>query len=93
MRALIGPCLGAVLLLVAAGCAPSRPCQVIPMQIEIARYTRDQLQTQVDEKKADVARSKDNLELARTRLEQMQQEKADLEKEVADSAAAPGRKQ
>jgi hypothetical protein len=78
-----------------AGCAHPRPCLVIPKQIELATYARDQVRTQVDAKTAEVSRSKENLDMARTRLTQMEQEKAELEKtlaqQAADSAAA-GRK-
>ncbi len=96
MRIRIGPYLGVALLALSWGCAPSRPCQVIPKQLELARYNRDQVRVQLDQKAADVARAKESLDLAQTRLQQMVDEQAELEKAVAqqaaDSAAAARRK-
>lgn len=96
MRMRIGPLAGAALILLAGGCAGPRLCQVIPMQIQMASYDRDQMQSLVDAKQAEVNRTKENLDLARTRLDQMKQERDDLRRavgsEAADSAAARGKK-
>jgi septal ring factor EnvC (AmiA/AmiB activator) len=81
-----------VLGMVLAGCGTPPPCQIIPKQIELARYQRDQQNAQLELKKTEVATSQKNLELSRDRLKAMEQEKDDLEKALrqssADSAAA-----
>ena len=82
MRMRIGPLAGAALILLAGGCAGPRLCQVIPMQIQMASYDRDQMQSLVDAKQAEVNRTKENLDLARTRLDQMKQERDDLRRAV-----------
>jgi len=93
MRSRIGPWLGAASFLLLAGCASQpRPCVIIPMQLKMAAYDRDQIKAQVDAKMSEVKRTKENLDLATTRLQQMEQERDDLLKTVqqqaADSAAA-----
>jgi hypothetical protein len=96
MKFRIGAYAATALLVLAAGCASQQACQVIPKQLELARFERDQVKAMVDAKQADVARYQDSMELAKTRLSQMEQEKADLEKTLAqqkaDSIAAAGRK-
>ena len=97
MRTRIGPMLGAALLvLLAAGCASTKPCMVIPRQLELAQHERDTMKQLVDAQQAEVNRSKENLDLAKTRLQQMEQERDELQKAIvqqaADSAAARGKK-
>ena len=92
MRSWTGPVLGTVLLVLVAGCARTRPCTIIPVQLELARHDRDRIKDQVEAKQAAVKTSRDNLDLARARLQQMEEQRADLEKalasEKADSAAS-----
>ena len=96
MRTWFGPVAGAALLLLGCGCASTRPCMIIPMQLSMARFDRDQEKDLVDAKQAEVNRAKENLDLARTRLQQLQQERDELQKTVdqqaADSASARGKK-
>ena len=92
MRSRIGPWLGAALCLLVLGCGPApKPCLIIPMQLQMARYDRDQIKTQVDAKMTEVKRSQENLDLAKTRLTQMEEERDELMKivqqQAADSAA------
>jgi hypothetical protein len=95
MRFRIGAILAAALALSVGGCAKPRPCTIIPMQLDLVRFEAGQLQKQVDAKVAEVASLKSNIDIARTRLTELEQEAADLQKVVdaakADSAAA-GRK-
>jgi hypothetical protein len=77
----------AALLLLGAGCARTRPCLIIPMQLDLARHDRDELRSMVDSKQSEVNRTKENLDLSVTRLQQMQQEQDDLKKAIAQQAA------
>ena len=70
-----------------AGCGTPPPCQIIPKQLELVRYQRDQQRQQLEQKKTEVATSQKNLDLSRDRLQQMEQEKSDLEKALGQSAA------
>lgn len=87
--------LAAALALTAGGCARPRPCTIIPMQLELVRYESDQIEKQVTGKAAEVKSLQSNIDMARTRLVQLEQEAGDLEKVIeamkADSSAA-GRK-
>jgi hypothetical protein len=93
MKHWIVPVLGLVLM---AGCAPSRPCLIIPMQLELARTERDQLRTEVETKATEIKRLSDAMNLSSKRVEQLRQERDDLlqllKQQAADSAAAAGRK-
>jgi hypothetical protein len=95
MRLRNGAVLVAALALVVGGCAKPRPCVIIPRQLELARYEADQLDKLVTAKAGEVSSLQGNLDMANTRLAQLQQESADLDKVIAaakaDSAAA-GRK-
>jgi hypothetical protein len=65
------------------------------MQLELVRYESDQIEKEAAAKAAEVASLQSNVDMARTRLAQQQQEASDLEKMIeagkADSSAA-GRK-
>jgi hypothetical protein len=93
MKYWIVPVLGLALL---GGCAGSKPCTVIPMQLELARNDRDALRTQVEGKATEIKRLSESLDMSSKRLEQLRQERDELlrviEQQTADSAAAAGRK-
>jgi hypothetical protein len=95
MRFHNGVVLAAVLALTAGGCAKPRPCTIIPMQLELVRFESEQLEKQVTTKVAEVSSLRSNIDIARTRLSQLEQEAVDLEKVIeaakADSVAK-GRK-
>jgi septal ring factor EnvC (AmiA/AmiB activator) len=95
MRFYNGAVLAAALALTVGGCAKPRPCTIIPMQLELVRYDSEQIEKQVTAKVSEVASLQSNIDMARTRLSQLEQETADLEKVIeaakADSSAA-GRK-
>ncbi len=95
MRLRMGAALGAALVLVVGGCAKPRPCTIIPMQLELVRFDTEQLEEQVATKVAEVNSLRSNLEIATTRMAQMEQEATDLEKaigEIEGDAGAAGRK-
>ena len=96
MRTWIGPALGAALLVLVGGCASTKPCQIIPRQLEMAQFDRDQQKQLVDAKQSEVNRAKENLDLAKTRLQQLAAERDELQKtltqQTADSVAARGKK-
>jgi hypothetical protein len=90
-----GAVLAAVLVLTVGGCAKPRPCLIIPRQLEMARYESDQLDKQVAAKAEVVTSLQGNVDMARTRLAQLEQEAADLEKVLAEAkadSATSGRK-
>jgi predicted nucleic acid-binding Zn-ribbon protein len=66
------------------------------MQLELVRYESDQIEKQVTAKAAEVASLQSNIDMARTRLVQQEQEAGDLEKKIAaakaDSSAARRKK-
>lgn len=96
MRFLYCAVLVAALALMVGGCAKPRPCTIIPMQLELVRYESDQIEKQVTAKAAEVASLQSNIDMARTRLVQQEQEAGDLEKKIAaakaDSSAARRKK-
>ena len=84
--------LGAPLLLpflILAGCAGSRPCMVIPAQIELARDVRDAARAELEAKKADHQRWVHNVEQSRMKIERLTEERDDLRKQVGDTESLP----
>jgi hypothetical protein len=77
--------LGALLL--GAGCAASgsKPCMIIPAQIELARDVRDEAQGSLEEKQADFARTKSNVEQTKLHMARLVEERDQLRKEVGGS--------
>lgn len=73
--------LGGLALLVGyggIGCAQSRPCMIIPAQLELAKSRRDKAKEAYDARLEDVTRALNSLEASRTRLENMQAERQEL---------------
>lgn len=85
-----------VAVAVVAGCAGSRPCMIIPMQLELAETERNQVREQVTNKETEIKRYQDGVDKAVARVEQLRQERDELqgllEQQAADSVAAAGRK-
>jgi len=79
MRRGLGLALGAALALAVGGCSGSRPCLVIPMQLRLAQDTVDEIQKQVAAKQADIDRATNSLEMAESRLRQLEEEQAQLD--------------
>ena len=50
------------------GCAQSRPCMIIPAQLELAKSRRDKVKAAYEGRLEDVTRSLNNLEASRSRL-------------------------
>lgn len=85
MRSWSGPVLGAAIVaMTLTGCAGTRPCPIIPMQLELARAGRDQILEQVERKETEVQRSDDNLRQTTTRLAQMEEELSELRRVLED---------
>jgi septal ring factor EnvC (AmiA/AmiB activator) len=85
----------AALAAVAVGCAKPRPCTIIPMQLDLVRYDAKQVEKQVTAKEGEVSSLQANVDMARTRLTQLEQEEAELNKAIAAAradSAAKGRK-
>lgn len=78
-----GRWLAAFVLLGMSGCAAgTKPCMVIPAQVELAADVRDAARGKVDEKKAEYQRMKLNMEQSQTRLARLTEERDQLKKEV-----------
>lgn len=67
-----------LLLLSVSGCAQTRPCMIIPAQIELAKSKRDQIKAEFERKLDDAERARNNMEVTRSRLERMQEERDQL---------------
>ncbi len=87
MRTLLAPMVGVALVLAAGGCASTRPCLIIPAQIQLAQEELKQARTDAEAKQAEVTRSKENLDISITRLRQMEEERDTLQKTLAAQAA------
>lgn len=76
--------LGAVALLFGAGCASSgsKPCMVIPAQIELARDVRDRAKDNLEDKQTELGRIKSNLEQSKLHMARLVEERDQLKKEV-----------
>jgi outer membrane murein-binding lipoprotein Lpp len=78
----------ALTLLGLAGCAAgTKPCMIIPAQIELASDVRDAARGKVEEEKTDYNRMKLNLEQSKTRLARLTEERDQLKKEVGGTPA------
>ncbi len=83
---------GAVALLLGAGCAASgsKPCMTIPAQIELARDVRDTAKDNLQDKQNDLGRIKSNLEQSKLHLARLLEERDQLKKEVGGAPAPAG---
>jgi len=81
--------IGAVSLMVAAGCASSgqKPCMIIPAQIELARDVRDASRGSLEERQTDYARIKSNLEQSKLHMQRLIEERDQLKAEVGGAPA------
>jgi hypothetical protein len=61
------------------GCAQSRPCMIIPAQIELAKSRRDKAKEAYDQRLEEVTRALTNLEASRSRLERLAEERQELQ--------------
>lgn len=75
------------LLIAAGGCAGTKPCLVIPAQIELAKDVRDAARVTMDDKKSELERWAQNVEQSRTKLERLTEERDQLQKEVSGGSA------
>jgi len=71
-----------------AGCAGgTKPCMVIPAQVELASDVRDAARVKVEERRADLKRVEMSLEQSKTRLARLTEERDNLQKEVGETPA------
>ena len=70
--------LAAVVAYGGVGCAQSRPCMIIPAQIELAKSRRDKAKEAYDQRLEEVTRALTNLEASRSRLERLEEERQEL---------------
>jgi hypothetical protein len=71
------------LFVAVTGCAGTKPCMVIPAQIELARDVRNSGLATRDEKQAELDRWVQNVEQSRTKLERLTEERDQLKKEIS----------
>ncbi len=77
------------LILGLGGCAAgTKPCMVIPAQIDLARDVRDAARATLEEKKAEYQRWVQNLEQSQTKIARLNEERDQLRTEVG--GATPG---
>ena len=78
----------AVAVLGMAGCAAgTKPCMIIPAQIEIAQDVREAARGRMEQRKVDLTRIQSTLEQNRTRLARLQEERDQLKREVGSAPA------
>lgn len=71
-----------------AGCsAGTKPCLVIPAQVELATDVRDAAKGKVEERRTDLKRMQLNFEQSQTRLARLTEERDQLKKEVGGTPA------
>lgn len=74
------------LLIAVGGCAGTKPCMVIPAQIELARDVRDAARATREEKLGEMNRWAQNVEQSRTKLDRLTEERDQLKKEVSGAS-------
>jgi hypothetical protein len=74
-------------VLVVSGCAGTKPCLVIPAQIELARDVRDAAMRTRDDKRTEYERWVQNVDQSRTKLDRLTEERDQLKKEVSGSSS------
>jgi len=75
------------ILFAVGGCAGTKPCLVIPAQIELARDVRDAARVTMDERKGELDRWAQNVEQSRTKLDRLTEERDQLKKEISGGSA------
>jgi peptidoglycan hydrolase CwlO-like protein len=83
----------AVGVILVAGCAGTRPCLTIPMQLKLAQSDVKGYEKQVADKQADVDRMKSSLDMAQSRLQQLHDEEAELQRLIEAAKADSARKE
>ncbi len=75
----------AALLLGLVGCAGSRPCMVIPAQLELAEDLREAARARLEDKTKELNRWSHAIDQSRTRLERLTEDRDQLRGEVVGS--------
>ncbi len=71
-----------LILLVLGGCAGSKPCMVIPAQLELATDTRDAAQETLNKKRKDMERWQNAITQSQTRIARLTEDRDRLREEV-----------
>lgn len=79
------------LLLGAVGCSSTKPCMIIPAQVELAESDRDAALAELESRQRDLDRWSHALEQSRARLERLIEDRDKLRAEVGDEEAEEGR--
>jgi hypothetical protein len=75
----------AVLILGLAGCAGTKPCMIIPAQIELAEDVRDAAHAAMEKEQDQVKRWQNAIDQSRTRLERLIEDRDRLKEEVGET--------
>ena len=92
MKARLRTAAGAVVLLAVLGCAQTRPCMIIPAEIDLARHTRDQAKTDMQAKQDELKRAQETLKLSSDWLTQLVSDRNDLKSVLEIQPATPDQK-
>jgi hypothetical protein len=71
-----------LLLLGLVGCAGTKPCLVIPAQLELAQDTRDAAQDALDKKTKEMERWVNAIEQSRARIDRLKEDRDKIQKEL-----------
>ena len=65
-----------------AGCAGTKPCLVIPAQLELARDTRDAAKATMDEKTKEMDRWQNAIKQSEARIDRLKEDRDQLQQEL-----------
>lgn len=71
-----------IILLILGGCAGTKPCMVIPAQLELAADTRDAAKENVEKRRKDMERWQNAITQSQTRIERLTEDRDRLRDEV-----------
>jgi len=71
-----------LLCLVLAGCAGTKPCLVIPAQLELAQDTRDAAQAELDKKIKEKDRWVNAIKQSNARIDRLKEDRDKIRKEL-----------
>jgi predicted nucleic acid-binding Zn-ribbon protein len=79
-----------LLLLGLAGCGGTKPCLVIPAQLELARDTRDAARSALDEKVNEMERWDNAIKQSNARIDRLKEDRDRLQQGLDDSGSEEG---
>jgi glutaredoxin 2 len=71
-----------LLFLGLAGCGGTKPCLVIPAQLELAEDTRDAAQATLDKKEKEMSRWENAIKQSRARIDRLKEDRDKLQREL-----------